>query len=290
MQPPLSTVKCALPASISGLAYHVTPVVYVTVTISSTILTPSPFTCDPIAPTSINKGNFQLACKSLRGKDLGLGYQTISWRLPAAASVKISANTFFAMRPTSTTKYVVNPARATTTLIPKTGVDVYVTTSRTATLRSTSIVRVTSGTTTCYVTTTVTVAPISGSRRRRAGGAHLPRDHELLPASGSPVADADAGQHPAHDNGNDNGDGNGTGASMDLKERAAATPTIGKPDFVYPPYGATTVYVKSYSTSTYTYYDISWSYATGPPVTTTYSYKSSTVSTVTVTVTRAAAA
>ncbi len=287
MQPPLSTVKCAaLPASISGLAYHVTPVVYVTVTISSTILTQSPVTCDPIAPTSINKGNFQLACKSLRGKDLGLGYQTISWRLPAAASVKISANTFFAMRPSSTTKYVVDPARATTTLIPKTAVEVHVSTSRTTTLRSTSIVRVTSGTSTCYVTTTVTAAPVSGSRRRRAGGAHLPRDPELLPASDSAVADADAGHGPAHDHGSDND----TGAGMDLKERAAATPTIGKPDFVYPPYGVTTVYVKSYSTATYTYYDISWSYATGSPVTTTYSYQSYTVSTVTVTVTPAAGA
>ena len=281
---PFSTVKCALPASISGKAYSVTPVVYVTRTVSSTLFTVSPYTCDPIPATSVNKGNFRFACKSLLGKDLGLGYQTLSWRLPAAASVSIEAQTFFALRPRSTIKYVVNTALATTTLIPTTAVFVYPSTTITRTLASTSTVKVTTGTTTCHVTVTVTAAPVSSPRRRRAGGANLPRDAKLLPVSDSAAADADAGHDPAHDNGNDNS----TGTGMDLKERAAATPTIGRPDFVYPPYGVTTVYVKSSATTSITMFQVSWFYTSGPPVTTTVSYLAYTASTVTVTVTRAA--
>jgi hypothetical protein len=250
------------------------------------LFTVSPYTCDPIPATSVNKGNFQFACKSLLGNDLGHGYQTISWRLPAAASVSIRAHTFFALRPTSTTKYVVNTALATTTLVPTTAVFVYPTTSITRTLASTSTVKVTTGTTTCYVTVTVKAAPVSGPRRRRAGGANLPRDPKLLPVSDSAAADADAGHDLAHDNGNDNS----TGTGMDLKERAAATPTIGKPDFIYPPYGVSTVYVKGISTTSYTLFQISNFYTTGPPVTTTVSYLAYTVSTVTVTVTPAVAA
>jgi len=294
---PLSTVKCALPALISGKAYSVTPVVYVTVRISSTILTPSPYTCDPVAATAINKGNFQFICKGLRNKDLGVGYQWINWRVPAAASVSIKGNTFLARRPTSTVKYVVNPSLAKSTSVPTTAVFVYPSTTITKTLASTSTVRVITGTTTCISTVTVTVAP---PPRRRAGGANLPRDlPELLPASDSAAAaaDADAGHDPAHDNhGND--DGADTGV-VDLKERAAtsipvrvmkaaAAPTIiGKPDFVYPPYGVTTVYIKSWSTTTYTMFQVSWYYTSGPPVTTTISYLTNTQTTVTVTTTRA---
>ena len=260
-----------------------TPVVYVTKTVSSTLFTQSPYTCDPIPATSINKGNFKFACKSLRGKDLGHGYQTISWLLPRAASVSIKAHTFFALRRTSTPKYVVNTALATTTLIPTTVSFAYATTSITKTLASTSTVKVTTGTatSTCYVTVTVTATPSAGPRRRRAGGANLPHDLQLLPVSGSHAVDADAGHDAAQDNGNNNS----TGAGMDLKERTVATPTIGKPDFIYPPYGVSTIYVKSIHTSSYTFFQVSDFYTTGPPVATTISYMAYPSSTVTVTVT-----
>jgi hypothetical protein len=274
--------------------------------VSKTIITQSPYTCDPIPATSINKGNFNFACKTLRGKDVVHGIQTISWLLPKAASVSIKPHIFFALRPTSTPKYVVDTSRATTTLIPNTVEYVYATTSITRDMAPTKTVRVTTGTSTCYVTVTVTAAPVSGPRRRRAGGANLPPDLELLPGPGSAAADADAGNDPAHD---DNGNDNNTDTGLDLKERAVATrpagagdwrvvkgagnrwmqgtPTIGKPDFIYPPYGVNTIYVKSISTRTHTMYHVSDFYTTGPTVTTTISYAAYVTGTVTVTVTRA---
>ena len=279
---PYSTVKCALPASISGKAYSVTPVVYVTKTVSKTLFTQTPYTCDAIPATSINKGNFQFACRSLLGKDIGLGYQTISWRVPAGASVSIKPHVFFALEPRSTAKYVVNTALAKTTLIPTTTVFVDTTRLITRTLASTSVVRITTSTTTCLTTVTVTAKPVSGTRRRRAGGANLPRDLESspVPDDDAAAADADAGPVPDHENRNDN---------TDLEKRVdrvmLAAASIGKPDFVYPPYGVTTIYVKSISTTTYTFYDYTYSYTSGPPVTTTVSLLANTQVTVTVTVT-----
>jgi hypothetical protein len=292
---------------VSGKAYSVTPVVYVSRTVSKTIITQSPYTCDPIPATSINKGKFNFACKTLRGKDVGHGIQTISWLLPKAASVSIQPHIFSALRPTSTAKYVVDAARATTTLIPMTHEYGSSTSSITMNMAPTKTVKVTT-TSTCSLTVTVTVTatPVSGSRRRRAGGANLPPDLELLPGSGFAATDADAGHDPAHD---DNGNDNSTDTGMDLKERAAVTraavlggwrviqgagdrlmqgtPTIGKPDFIYPPYGVTTIYVKSISTTTYWDYSITRFYTTGPTVTTTILYASIATGTVTVTVTRA---
>ncbi len=234
-----------------------TPVIFVPRTVSSTAHSTF-YSCDPIPAASINKGNFQFACKSLLGKDIGTGFHTISWHLPTAASVSIRPYTFVARPPSSTPKYVVNTALATTTLVPMTDVRVDATTSSTRTLASTSTVRVPTGTSTCFFT--VTVTPASGARLRRAGDASLQPDL-------------------AHDNGNDNN----TDMVVDLKERAAVTPTIGKPDFTYPPYGVTTIYVKSISTSFWTYLHVSTFYETPPVVTTTVSYLAYTYSTVTVT-------
>jgi hypothetical protein len=271
---------------VSGKAYSVTPVVYVTKTVSTTLYTKSPYTCDPIPATSINKGNFKLECKGLRGKDLGYGYNSIVWRLPKAASVSIQPHVFFAMRPSSTAKYVVNTALATTTFIPTTDMVVYATNSITRTLASTITVKGTTSTSTCYVTVTVTAAPVSGPRRHRAGGANLPRDLELLPAPGSAAADADAGHDAVQDNDNDNG----TDTGIKLRGwEIVKPPTIGKPDFIYPPYGVDTIYVKSIRTTSYTFFYVSDFYTTGPPVTTTVKYTSYTSSTVTVTVTPAVA-
>jgi hypothetical protein len=230
------------------------------------------YSCDPIPAASINKGNFQFACKSLLGKDIGTGFHTISWHLPTAASVSIRPYTFVARPPSSTPTYVINTALAKTTLVPTTEVRVDATTSSTRTLASTSTVRVATGTSTCFVT--VTVAPVSGARLRRAGDANNGQpDPELL------VSDSVAVHNDAHGNGNHNN----TGMVVDLKERAAATPTIGKPDFTYPPYGVTTIYVKNISTSFWTYMHVSTFYETPPVVTVTVSYLAYTSSTVTVT-------
>ena len=264
---PTSTVKCTLPASVSGKAYSLTPVIHVPRSVSSLggIVRETAYTCDPIPAASINKGNFQFACKSLRGKDIGDGFHTISWNLPTAAGITIRPYTFNAGLPTSTPTYVVNPALAKTTLVPNTDAFVTVTTSSTKTvLVSTSIVRVATGTSTCF--TTVTVAPpVSGRRLRRANGANF---------------QADAGHGFAH---GDHGNDDGTDIVMDLNERAAAvTPTIGKPDFTYPPFGITTIYVKSMSTYVWTYRNVRVSTFYESAVTTTTSYLAWTTSTVTV--------
>ena len=271
---PTSTVKCTLPASVSGKAYSLTPVVHVPRSVSSLggIVRETAYTCDPIPVASINKGNFQFACKSLRGKDVGDGTHTIYWEMPTAASIYMRPYTFNAGLPTSTPTYVVNPALARTTLIPTTDAYVTVTTSSTKTLSvTTSTERVATGTSTCF--TTVTVAPpVSGRHLRRAGGANLWPD--------SAVADVDSGHDVSH---GDHGNDDSTGIVMDLNERAAAaTPTIGKPDFTYPPYGVTTIYVKSMSTYVWTYRPVHVSTFYQSTVTTTTSYEAWTISTVTV--------
>ena len=278
-----STAKCTLPASVSGKAYSVTPVVFVPRTVSSTPRKVA-YNCDPIPAASINKGNFQFACKSLLGKDVGDGIHTISWVLPTAAGISIEPYTFDACPPSSRPTYVVNTALAKTTLLPKTVVyvDVWTTTTR----ASTTTVSITS-TSTCFVTSTA--APVPVARFRRAGGVDLQRDPESL-LSDSAVVDADAEPDLAHDGGN----GSSTSVFVDLKERAAAKTTvtrimhaaakpvtIGKPDFTYPPYGVTTVYVKSISTSTWTYMYTSTVYNT--TVTSTQTARAYTIVTVTVT-------
>ncbi|KAK4031173.1 hypothetical protein C8A01DRAFT_21577 [Parachaetomium inaequale] len=274
---PTQTVKCTLPASVSGKAYSVTPVIWVPRTVSKSVYVNNPYTCDPIPAASINKGNFKFACKSLLGKDMGKGDHTISWKLPTAAG-SIRPFTFYACPPTSTPKYVVNTALAKTTLVPTT--HAYVTTTSTMTVGSTTTVTVPTRTSTCFYT--VTVAPPLGPHVRRAGGADVqPSSDTELPASDSVVVDVDAGHNLAHVS---HGTDNSTDIVMDLKERAAsATPTIGKPDFTYPPYGVTTIYVKSISTSLWTYMKVSTFHKTGPAVTTTASVVVWTTSTVMVT-------
>jgi hypothetical protein len=232
----------------------------------------------------MNKGNFKFQCKSLRGKDVGNGDHTISWVLPTAASISIRPYTFAAMKPKFTPKYVVNTALAKTTLIPETWT--YVSTTKTSTFTEfpTSTVKIYTGTTTCF--TTVTVTPPAANSRVRRG---LKPDSE----SDSAVVDVDADTDLDLDldNGNPN-NGTDTNPAIDfqpeLKERAAsATPTIAKPDYTYPPYGETTVYVKSISTTTYTAQYFSGVYETAPVVTRTTSCMSYTMSTVTVTRSRA---
>ena len=252
-----------------------TPVIYVPRTVSST-LRHTIYSCDPIPATSINKGNFQFACKSLQGKDMGTGYHTVNWYLPTAAGISIKPYSFFVRPPSSTPKYVINTALASTTLVPTTLVRVDATTSSTRTLVSTSTVRIPTGTSTCLVT--VTVAPVPGRRLRRDSDADLGPDSEFLRPD-IVIADADPEYNLAHEDGDHNSDD----MVMDLNERAAAIPTIGKPDFTYPPYGVTTIYVRSISTSIWTNLRVYNFYETPPPINTTVSYEAYTLSTVTVT-------
>lgn len=276
-----STSTCILPASVSGKAYSVTPVIFVPRTVSSTPRH-TYYSCDPIAAASINKGNFQFACKSLLGKDVGTGIHTISWYLPTAAGISIRPFTFDVIPPKSTPKYVINTALATTTLVPMTEVYERVTTSTTKTVASTSTVTVPTATSTCYVI--VTVTPVPGPRLRRAAGgdANLHPDPALA-GPDSVVVDVDGAEYgTAHaDDNTDN-----SAEVMNLEQRAAAKATIGKPDFTCPPYGVTTIYVKNISTNTYTYRYVSTFYESAPDVTTTTtSCLVFTTSTVTVTAT-----
>ncbi|KAK4201054.1 hypothetical protein QBC40DRAFT_339438 [Triangularia verruculosa] len=306
--PTRATAQCTLPASVSGKAYSVTPVVYV-----PRNAPPNGwpweygkldnYTCDPIPVASINKGKFQFACKGLRGKDMGTGYHTISWALPTAAGISIMPYQFIAYPPTSTPKYVVNTAKATTKLVPTTSAAVTSTLTRTE--LSTVTVKVTTGTTTYFYTVAATASPVSGRRLvrddspnfqlgpripvRRAGDADVqPVSQPELPTSDSVIiADLDAG----HDSAHGDHDTNNTDVVVALKARAtSATPTIGKPDFTYPPYGASTIYVKSISTSIYTITRYATSVPASPVMTTTCSVASEVFSTVTVTVTPAVSA
>jgi hypothetical protein len=248
---PLATAKCTLPASVSGKPYAVTPVVYVP---KSNELWPTPYTCDPIPAASINKGNFQVACKTLRGGDLGRGYHAISWVLPTAASVQIMPYTFTAAPPSTTTKYVANKSRATDGLIPMTRVTVTRSSSTTYTVPSTSTVRVATSTSTCFAT--VTVTPVSAPRLRRA---EIRPDPELLLKERAPA--------------------------WTRKMSAARTPVIGRPDATYPPYPTTTIYVRSIYTSTHTTTRVSTSYTARVVATTTVGYVSVQYGGATITVT-----
>ncbi|KAK4031358.1 hypothetical protein C8A01DRAFT_21401 [Parachaetomium inaequale] len=263
---PSSTAPCTLPPSVSGSTYSVTPVIYVPRTTSST-LTYAPYTCDAIPAASINKGNFKFACKGLRGKDVGYGLHTISWSLPTDAG-SIQPVTFWARPPTSTPKYVVNTALARTTLVPVTSVTVHAT--RTETMTPVSYVRIPTATSTYTCFVTVTATPVASPPLRHNGNdTRTDSDPEIF-VSDSVVA---------HDDGN--GNGNNDDTTEPDTEIAAATPTIGRPDYTYPPYGVTTIYVKSFSTRTTTWFDTV--YKTAPAITSTTSYLSYTVATVTVT-------
>ncbi|EAQ93761.1 predicted protein [Chaetomium globosum CBS 148.51] len=266
-----SIATCSLPSSVSGKPYSVTPVVFITRTVSSTTRR-TLYSCDPIPAASINKGNFDFACKSLLGKDVGAGIHSISWYLPTAAGISIWPYTFDVILPKSTPTYVINTALATTTLVPTTEVYVDATTSITRTVASTSTVTVPTATSTCFVTVTVTQVP--GPRLRRTGV-----DANLKPDPASTVPDSaivDA----------DDNVGNSADAIVGLEQRASARPKIGKPDFTYPPYGVTTIYVTNMSTDIYTYLYVSTFYETAPDVTTTTtSCLVTTTSTITVTAT-----
>jgi hypothetical protein len=269
--------------SVSGKAYSVTPVIYVPTTSTSaskTFYFNKHYSCDPVPAASMNKGNFKFQCKSLRGKDVTNGDHTISWVLPTAASISIRPYTFAAMKPKFTPKYVVNTALAKTTLIPETWT--YVSTTKTSTFTEfpTSTVKIYTGTTTCFTTVTVT-PPASNSRVRRG----LKAD----PEADSVAVDTDTDLDLDLDNGNPkNSTDTDPPLDVQLEERAATvTPTIAKPDYTYPPYGETTVYVKSISTTTYTAQYFSGVYETAPVVTRTTSCMSYTMSTVTVTRSRA---
>ncbi|KAJ4294907.1 hypothetical protein N0V88_005146 [Collariella sp. IMI 366227] len=272
-------------------AEHPVPavLVYVPTKTSNYNVYHTPYTCDPIPATSINKGNFQFVCKNLRGKNMGNGEHTLSFQLPAAASISIKAYTFDVTTPTSTAKYVINTSLAKTTLIPTTDVYVDVMITKTETKRSTQTVNLATGTSTCTSTVyvTVTVAP-PVQARAVVPGPRLPvrRDGDAIlhphPADSIAVDDGDA-ENEGNDNDNDMAGG--------LEERAvtrvlaaAATPKIGKPDFTYPPYGVSTVYVKNIITRawTNTYY-IQTVYETASPTTITTSSQFQAFTTVTVT-------
>ncbi|KAK4455266.1 hypothetical protein QBC34DRAFT_389667 [Podospora aff. communis PSN243] len=242
-----STTKCALPASVSGKAYSVTPVVVFTPAGSYVGTTRK---CDPVPAASINKGNFQLACKTVSVKTLEAGYHTISWQVPAAASVSIIYNLFPIVKPSTTPVYVVSPTKASTTLIPVTWATVTATSTRSYTIATpTSWVRIPTATSTCTVTVTVTQA--AAARRREI---HLE-------------------PHPRPQNEN---------PEIDLLKKRA-TPTLAKIDFTYPPYGKSTVFVKSFSTNTYTWWSLPVQTVTPPGVVITTSVVSYATRTVTVT-------
>lgn len=248
--------KCVLPASISGKTYSVTPMVVFSKLGSYSTTTRK---CDPVPVASINKGNFQFSCKTVTVRTLESGWHDIRWEVPTAASVTILGNFFPIATPSTTPVYVVDPTRASTTLVPTTALGVTTTVSDTRTLdTSTSYVRIVTATSTCFVTTTVTPSPVP----------LRPRDDD--PQHDLPLADADD-------------DAENTDIAVDLKERAAATPTMAKIDYTYPPYGKTTIYVKSIITSTYPIWRLTTSTVTPSPIVLTTSVQDYTIHTVTLT-------
>ncbi|KAK1753715.1 hypothetical protein QBC47DRAFT_326245 [Echria macrotheca] len=268
-----STANCALPASVSGKAYSVTPIVVFTEDGSYTGTTRK---CDPVPVASINKGNFQFACKTVTARTLEAGWHTISWQVPAAASVSVIYNLFPVVKPSSTPVYVVSPAKASTTLIPTTAVYLTSTSTRTYTIPTpTSYVRIVTSTSTCFFTVTVTPSATPLLRRRDYDAApNSPPEHAAL----LDIDPEDDLLPPAiaTDNHPDN-------TPIDLLKGRAATPTLAKVDFTYPPYGKTTVYVKSISTSTYTWWVYPVSTVTPPGIVITTSVQDYTYHTVTVT-------
>ncbi|KAK0613966.1 hypothetical protein B0T14DRAFT_438868 [Immersiella caudata] len=263
-----STAKCTLPASVSGKAYSVTPVVVFTGSGSFPRTTRS---CDPVPVASLNKANFQFSCKTVAVNKLEVGYHTISWQVPAAASVSIIYNLFPIVKPSTTPVYVVSPAKASTTFIPVTATYTTATSTRPYTIATpTSWVRIYTDTKTCSFTVTVTPTAAPLIRRQEDEVRGVPGSDlqpELLPPA-SPDTD------PQHDL--------LPHAPIDLKKRAA-TPTLAKIDFTYPPYGKSTVYVKSFSTTTYTWWTHPVSTVTPPGVTITTSIMSYSYTTLTVT-------
>jgi hypothetical protein len=232
--------------------------------------------CDPVPVASINKGNFQFACKTVAANTLEPGWHTISWQVPAAAGVSVIYNLFPIVKPSSTPVYVVSPARASTTLIPTTAVSVTSTSTRTYTISTpTSYVRIVTSTSTCFVT--VTVAPSAAPLLRR-------QNHDMVPNSSTEHALPDI--NPQHDllppasAATDNQPDN---MPIDLLKGRAATPTLAKIDFTYPPYGRTTIYVKSISTSTCTWWVYPVSTATPPGIVITTSVQDYIIHTVTAT-------
>jgi len=230
--------------------------------------------CDPVPVASINKGSFQFACKTVTANTLEPGWHTISWQVPAAAGVSVIYNLFPIVKPSSTPVYVVSPARASTTLVPTTAVGVTSTSTRTYTIPTpTSYVRIVTSTSTCFVTVTVAPSAAPLLRRQKPSTEHSLPDidpqhdpqHNLLPPSSA-----------ATDNQPDN-------MPIDLLKGRAATPTLAKIDFTYPPYGRTTIYVKSISTSTCTWWVYPVSTATPPGIVITTSVQDYTIHTVTVT-------
>jgi len=266
-----STFNCALPASVSGKAYSVTPVVVFTKDGSYTGTTRK---CDPVPVASINKGNFQFACKTVAANTLEAGYHTISWQVPAAASVSVIHNLFPVVKPSSTPVYVVSPAKASTTLVPVTAVSVTTTTTRTITIPTpTSYVRIITSASTCFVTVTVTPPAAPLLRRQDHDTAanssehalpDIDSQHDLLPPSSA------TGNQP------DN-------MPIDLLKGRAATPILAKIDYTYPPYGKTTLYVKSIHTTTYTMWAFPVFTVTPPAIVITTSVRDNTIRTVTVT-------
>lgn len=264
-----STTTCALPASVSGKAYSVTPVVVFTPAGSYVGTTRK---CDPVPVASINKGNFQLACKTVTAKTLEAGYHTISWQVPAAASVSIIYNLFPVVKPSTTPVYVLSPTRASTTFIAVTWVTVTSTSTRTHTIATpTSYVRIATASSTCTVTVTVTVTQAAAPLVRR-------QDININPQTGllPPAYVTDNSENT--ENTPINPDNN----PFDLLKKRA-TPTLAKIDFTYPPYGKSTVYVKSISTNTYTRWIWPVSTVTPPRVVVTTSGVSYATRTVTVT-------
>jgi hypothetical protein len=260
-----STTACALPASVSGKAYSVTPVVVFTPAGSHVGTTRK---CDPVPAASINKGNFQLACKTVTVKTLEAGYHTISWQVPAAASVSIIYNLFPVVKPSTTPVYVVSPTKASTTLIPVTWATVTATSTRTYTIATpTSYVRIATANSTCIITVTVTPPAAPAVRRQDID---LEPQNDLLPPKNATDTDPD-----------------NTPINIELPDidllKKRATPTLAKIDYTYPPYGKSTVYVKSISTNTYTWWTWPVYTVTPPGVVVTTSAVSYATRTVTVT-------
>lgn len=224
------------------------------------------------------------------------GLNTFSFRVPQGAP-SIAQYAFYVVAPTTKTTYLEDKTKAKTNLIPTTVLTTKETTTITYTQTSTptSYVYITTGTSTY----TCTVTASSGTILGRSEPTDIPKVAtnmestnpglllkqgkieesyeepkvvlDELPSSVNNSSDIIVEDHP-----------------VKLSERTPSVlvqvvkraPSIGRPDFTYPPIATATIYVSRFSTSTFTCFNYAQTVITPPPITKTWSvlaYKQVTV-------------
>jgi hypothetical protein len=255
----------------------------------------------------MNAASFKFSCPRLPATALGRGAHDIRFYAVHGA-LPVVYYTFYVYDPSTTPVYVVNPTLVKTSLIPTTTVSLTTSFSTTRTLTPViSRIYTATGTTTCTVTVTASGAATATKNARDAVAPQITEIPWLDPglptsfqtiyvASKDPlevtmsvpdmVTRSEANNvDVAYDEVEElkQRDGSLLATLSNLLHDRAAAPTLGRPDYTYPPYGVTTIYVSRFTTYTNTRAFVSTFTVTPPGVTTMVGYVMNTVVTVTVT-------